>query len=219
MQAFDFYTSLYTDYGLPKEFDFISRFRSGEMPLGIADFTTFNVLAVSAPEIRGLWDFTFIPGTPVIGADGQPALDRSAHSQGASCMMVATDSEATKQQAWAFMKWWVGRDAQVRFGREIEAVLGASARYPTANRQALRELSWSSYHMGILEEAMREAVGFREVAGGYYTARNITNAVRRVINNKTDPRETILDYARLIDKEIASKRREFGLSVAKGAGE
>ena len=111
--------------------------------------------------------------------------------------------------------------AQVRsrFGREIEAVLGASARYPTANRQALRELSWSSYHLGILEEAMREAVGFREVAGGYYTARNITNAVRRVINNKTDPRETILDYARLIDKEIASKRREFGLSVAKGAGE
>ena len=219
VQAFDFYTSLYTDYGLPKEFDFISRFRSGEMPLGIADFTTFNVLAVSAPEIRGLWDFTFIPGTPVIGADGQPALDRSAHSQGASCMMVATDSEATKQQAWAFMKWWVGRDAQVRFGREIEAVLGASARYPTANRQALRELSWSSYHLGILEDAMREAVGFREVAGGYYTARNITNAVRRVINNKTDPRETILDYARLIDKEIASKRREFGLSVAKGAGE
>ena len=60
--AFDFYTALYTDYGLPQEFDFISRFRSGEMPLGIADFTTYNFLTVSAPEIRGLWDFAPHPG-------------------------------------------------------------------------------------------------------------------------------------------------------------
>ncbi|NLW21192.1 MAG: extracellular solute-binding protein [Clostridiales bacterium] len=219
VQAFDFYTALYTDYGLPMEFDFISRFRSGEMPLGIADFTTFNVLAVSAPEIRGLWDFTRIPGTPFTGPDGQPGLNRAAHSQGASCMMVATEDEAVKEQAWAFMKWWVSKDAQVRFGREIEAVLGASARYPTANIQALRELSWSARHLVILEEAMREAVGFREIAGGYYTARNITNAVRRVINTNSDPRETILDYARLIDKEIESKRREFGLYQQRGAGD
>ena len=217
VQAFDFYTSLYTDYGLPKEFDFISRFRSGEMPLGISDFTTYNFLAVSAPEIRGLWDFTLIPGTMVMDENGKEALDRSAHSQGASCMMIANEDKAVREQAWEFMKWWVSKDSQVRFGREIEAVLGASARYPTANTQALRELSWSADQLLILEEAMADAVGFREVAGGYYTARNMTNAVRKVINKLVDPRETILDYARLIDKEIEKKRLEFGLSVPKGA--
>ena len=41
--------------------------------------------------------------------------------------------------------------------------------------------------------------------------RNITNAVRKVINKRVDPRETLLDYARLIDKEIMMKRQEFGL--------
>ncbi|NCB34783.1 MAG: hypothetical protein EOM58_01940, partial [Clostridia bacterium] len=61
---------------------------------------------------------------------------------------------------------------------------------------------------------MREAVGFREIAGGYYTARNITNAVRKVINKRVDPRETLLDYARLIDKEIMMKRQEFGLPIS-----
>jgi ABC-type glycerol-3-phosphate transport system substrate-binding protein len=217
VQAFDFYTALYTDYGLPKEFDFISRFRSGEMPLGISDFTTYNFLAVSAPEIRGLWDFTLIPGTAAPDENGKETLDRSAHSQGASCMMIANEDKAVRKQAWEFMKWWVSKDSQVRFGREIEAVLGASARYPTANTQALRELSWSADQLLILEEAMAEAVGFREVAGGYYTARNMTNAVRKVINKLVDPRETILDYARLIDKEIEKKRLEFGLPVPKGA--
>ncbi len=217
VQAFDFYTSLYTDYGLPKEFDFISRFRSGEMPLGISEFTTFNALAVSAPEIRGLWDFTFIPGTPAENAQGGARIDRSVHSQGSSCMMIASDSDARKQQSWAFMKWWVSKDTQVRFGREIEAVLGSSTRYPTANTQALRELSWSAAQLKVLEEAMKEAVGFREIAGGYFTGRNITNAVRKVINEKVDPRETILDYARLIDREIQKKRLEFGLSPGKGA--
>ena len=36
------------------------------------------------------------------------------------------------------MKWWVSTDSQVRFGREMESVLGASARYQTANTEALR---------------------------------------------------------------------------------
>ena len=217
VQAFDFYTSLYTDYGLPKEFDFISRFRSGEMPLGISDFTTYNLLAVSAPEIRGLWDFTMIPGTVRPDGKGGQEINRAAHSQGASCMMVATEDKAVRDKAWTFMKWWVSKDTQVRFGREIEAVLGSSARYPTANLQALRELSWSAEHLLVLEEAMADAVGFREIAGGYYTSRNITNAIRKVINQRTDPRETILDYARLIDKEIDKKRQEFGLPAGQGA--
>ena len=217
VQAFDFYTALYTDYGLPQEFDFLSRFRSGEMPLGISDFTTYNFLMVSAPEIRGLWDFALIPGTWARDAGGQAVLNRSAHSQGASCMMVKNHDPAVRQQAWEFMKWWTGKEAQVRFGREIEAVLGASARYPTANVEALAQLSWSARHLMILEAGMADAVGFREIAGGYYTARNITNAVRKVINSRVDPRETLLDYARLIDKEIAAKRREFGLPVPQGA--
>ena len=47
--------------------------------------------------------------------------------------MIASDDEDTKQRAWEFMKWWASSDTQVRFGREIEALLGSSARY--ANRK------------------------------------------------------------------------------------
>lgn len=211
VQAFDTYTSLYNDYGLPTVFDFVSRFRSGEMPIGISEYTTYNTLAVSAPEIKGLWDFSIIPGTYRQDENGEMILDNSVHSQGTGCMMIATDDEALKQRAWTFMKWWVSADSQVRFGREIEAVLGSSARYATANQVALKQLSWNSSQLKVLEAAVEKAVGFREVAGGYYTSRHITNAIRKVINEKSDKRETIVDYARTINEEIIKKRNEFGL--------
>ena len=225
VEAFKRYTSLYNDYGLPLIFDFVSRFRSGEMPIGIFDYTTFNTLNVSAPEIRGLWEIAVMPGTaktdengqPLLDENGQPVIDHAGHTQGACCMMIATDDEAIKAQAWAFMQWWVSTDAQVRFGREIEAILGSSARYATANIAAIEQLAWSEDQLDVIREQMKVAIGFREVAGGYYTTRHITNAVRKVTNEKTDPRETLLDYARTINEEIVKKREEFGLPVPEEA--
>ena len=207
--AFELYTSLYNDYGLPMVFDFVSRFRSGEMPLGVASYSVYNRLVVSAPEIRGLWDFTLFPGT--LREDG--SIDRSVHSQGVCCMMIATEDQAVKDDAWTFMKWWVSTDVQVRFGRELESVLGSSARYATANRDSLDQLAWSADQLSVLKEQMASTVGFREIAGGYSTTRHMTNAIRRVINDKDDVRETILSYARTINEEITVKRREFGLPV------
>lgn len=54
---------------------------------------------------------------------------------------------------------------------------------------------------------------FLQVAGGYYTERHITNAIRKVMNNNEDPRETILDYVITINKELSNKREEFGLKT------
>ena len=210
--AFKLYTSLYNDYGLPTVFDFVSRFRSGEMPIGLFPYSTYNTLVVSAPEIRNLWNFTLFPGTEVLRS-GRTEIDRSVHSQGLCCMMIATDDEKVKNNAWEFMKWWVSADTQVRFGREIESILGSSARYSTANTEALRQLAWSAPQLRVLEEQMASTVGFPEIAGGYSTTRHMTNAIRRVINTKEDARETLLTYARTINDEIRIKRNEFGLSV------
>lgn len=213
VNAFETYTRFFTDYGLPKEYDFASRFRSGEMPIGIADYTTYNTLVVSAPEIRGLWDFTLMPGIEKTDASGTTYIDRSVHSWGNCCMMIKTDNEVKKQNAWEFMKWWADTATQVRFGRELESVLGSSARYATANTEAFEQLSWSADQIEVLREQWDWTVGFREIAGGYYTSRHITNAVRKVMNDKEDPRETLLDYARTINEEITKKRIEFGMPV------
>ena len=252
IKAFKTYTSLYNNYGIPLVYDFMSRFRTGEMPVGIANYTTYNTIVVGAPEIRNLWDFTYIPGT--YKADG--TLDRSNIAGGVCTVMIKNGitlddldlsslpdlayssfsgsifedgaipgidqktwnkvmaNEQVQHDAWTFMKWWVSKDIQVRYGREMEALLGASARYATANTEALKELSWNSRQIEVLEKSLDETVGVPEVPGSYFTPRHVVNAARRVVNMKDDPRETLIDYTRKINEELTRKRQEFGLPVA-----
>lgn len=213
IQAFDDYIRYFNDYGLPTVYDAVSRFRSGEMPIIISAYSTYNTLMVSAPEIRGLWDFTLIPGTEYTDENGETYIDRSDFITGSATMMIATEDEDIKQKSWEFMKWWAQPDTQVRFGREIESLLGSSARYATANRDAFENLSWSADDIKVLSAQWDETVGIREVPGGYYTGRHISNAIRKVINDKDDSRETIIDYSIKIDEEITKKRIEFGMPV------
>ncbi|MDD6805155.1 MAG: extracellular solute-binding protein [Lachnospiraceae bacterium] len=213
VKAFDDYVKYFNDYGLPTIYDFVSRFRSGEMPIGIAAYSTYNTLMVSAPEIRGLWDFTVIPGTERTAPDGTKYIDRSDFITGSATMMIKTEDDKIRNDSWEFMKWWASKDTQVRFGREIEALLGSSARYATANKEAFSQLAWSADDIAVLSEQWDATRGIREVPGGYYTGRHISNAIRKVINDKDDSRETIIDYSIKIDEEIVKKRKEFGLPV------
>lgn len=207
VKAFEMHTRFFTHYKLPTLYNFVNRFRSGEMPIGISSYNAYNTLVVFAPEIRGLWDFTLIPGT--VKEDG--TIDRSANSWGTCSMMLQASDN--KDKAWTFMKWWADAETQVRFGRELESVMGSSARYATANVDAFEGLAWSSKQMKVLKEQWAWTRGTPEVPGSYYTSRHLVNAIRKVVTANEDPRETLLDYARTINEELTKKRKEFGLSV------
>lgn len=207
IEAFEFYVKFYTNHDQPKEYAFADRFRSGEMPIGIASFSLYNTLAVFAPELKGMWSFALIPGT--VQADG--SIDHTSYSSGNCSMMLKAESEETKQNAWAFMKWWASTDVQTRFGREMESILGASGRYATANVEAFENLAWSQRELTVLQAQREQTRSNNEVPGGYYTTRQVINAIRRVVNNSEIPRETLLDYNQAINDEIAKKRKEFGL--------
>jgi ABC-type glycerol-3-phosphate transport system substrate-binding protein len=186
-------------------YDFVNRFRTGEMPLGFADYTNFNTLEVFAPEIRGLWGFARMPG--LRKSDG--SIDRSV-STGTLASMIFSNAKRS-ELAWEFLKWWVSSETQLRFGRELESVMGAAARYPTANYNAFRRLSWGAEQMAVLTEQRSWTIGTPEVPGGYYVGRHISNAVRRILNEGEDTRETLLDYTITINDELIKKRKEFGL--------
>lgn len=208
IEAFEFYVKFYTNHGQPSEYTFADRFRSGEMPIGIAGFGLYNTLAVFAPELKGLWSFGILPGT--VQTDG--TVDHTSYASGSCSMMLKTDDQTTKANAWEFLKWWSSTDVQTRFGREMESVLGASGRYATANVSAFENLAWSQKELAVLTAQRQQTQSNREVPGGYYTARQVINAIRRVVNKSEIPRETLLDYNQAINDEIIKKRKEFGLS-------
>ncbi len=210
--AFKEFCEYYTDYRLERELSIDQRFRTGESPIVIADFTLYNQLQVSAPDIKGLWGFTKVPGT--IKEDG--SVDYSVSNTGTAAIILKQSKE--QEAAWKFMKWWVSSDIQTQYGREMEALMGAAARYPSANIEAFEKLPWPSDDFEALKEQFKWVKGVPQVPGGYYSWRNVQNAFYKVVvaedKNKMQPREALTEYVRYINDEITFKRREFGLPTA-----
>ncbi len=217
INTFRKYCEYYTDYKLDKATSVEERFRTGESPIIISDYTTYNNLQVSAPDIVGLWDFTVVPGT--VQADGSVN-----HATGASGLADIIMS-ATKQpdEAWEFLKWWTSAETQTLYGREMESLMGASARVATANKEALANLSWPMKDYKALVQQMEQVEGIPQVPGGYYTWRNVNNAfydiTTNTATNNTTPREALMDKIYYINAEISYKRAEFGLPVAEDMAE
>ncbi len=203
--AFKQWSSNYVDYDMPISYDFANRFRTGEMPLAIADYTNYNYLSVFAPEIKGLWSFTVVPG--YVDEDGN--IDHSVSAWETASIIMATSDK--QEEGWEFLKWWMSADTQTDYGNEIENVLGVSGRVATANMEALSNLPWSSSDYNTLMSQMQWVKAIPQIPGSYYLERNIKNAFYSVYNDSDDPREALQDIVNVINDEITSKRKEFGL--------
>lgn len=209
MQAFKMWTDFYTSYKLEISADFTNRFRTGEMPIGVADYTVYNTLAVFAPEINGQWGFAALPG--IRQEDG--SVNHTSASYVGTTMMLENSKE--KEASWEFMKWWSSTETQVNYGRALEGIMGAAARYNTANLEAVGQLPWESDNYDELIKQYERSTTVPEVPGSYITSRQVDYALRAVINEGQSPREALYFYVRAINEELTIKRTEFGLTTRK----
>ena len=210
VNTFKEYCEYYTDFKLDKETSVEERFRTGECPIIIADYTVYNNLVVSAPDIAGLWDFVPVPGT--VREDG--SIDRSTGCTGLASIIMA-DTQYP-EACWEFLKWWTSADIQTQYGREMESLMGSAARVPTANLEAFANMPWPIDDYEALLEAFDWVKGIPQVPGGYYSWRNVNNAFYTV-TTETDtasPREELMDKVIYINAEINYKRQELGLPIA-----
>lgn len=209
VNTFKQYCEFYTDYGLDKTTSVEERFRTGECPIIIGDYTIYNNLEVSAPDIAGLWDFTMVPGT--VKEDG--TIDHSVGCTGLASMIMA-DTEYP-DECWQFIKWWTDADVQTLYDREMESLMGSAARVATANKDAFERMPWPVDTYENLAKAFTWVDGIPQVPGGYYSWRNVNNAFYTV-TTETDtasPREELMDKVLYINDEIRYKRIEFGLPI------
>ncbi|HOO05277.1 MAG TPA: extracellular solute-binding protein [Ruminococcus sp.] len=207
VQSFEEWTDFYTKYSFDQTYDAFSRFRTGEYPILIANYTFFNQLTVASPEIKGLWDFCQVPGT--LREDG--TISHAANSNGAGAVIFK--KVKNKQNAWEFIKWFTEADTQVQYGTQIEGLLGTMGRFDTANLEALSELSWSHSEYDRLKDQQDELVEIPVIPSSYAVTRNIMNAFREVVNELENPRDTLVWYNRDINDEITRKRENLGLDT------
>ena len=203
--VFSYFTELYTDRDYPVSFDFYNRFRTGEMPIGIASYSQYNSLAVAAKEISGLWGMAPIPGTKVNGVINNT-------SAGGGTGSVILNQSRHKRAAWEFLKWWTSADVQYRYSTDIESILGAAERQTTANIEALTRLSWAEDDRVALLKQWENVTEIPEVPGSYYTVRSLDQAFWSVYNNGQNPRSALLKWSSEADAEIKRKRTEYGLN-------
>ncbi len=205
IEAFRDCTEFNTKYSLPITYDALNRFRTGEFPFIVASYTFCNNLAVGAPEIKGLWDMTSIPGT--IRADG--TMSKAQVSTGTASIMLK-DCE-NKEAVYDFMAWWVSGQTQADFGNKIEARLGQGGRYSTANQEAFKQLSWTTDEQTSIINAWNHVTDTPKIPGDYYITRMVNNAYRAVVYQGQNPREALLRYSGEMDKEIQRKRVEYNV--------
>ena len=201
-EAFVEWVNFYDLYGLDLTYDFYSRFRTGEMPLGISSYTMYNQLYAAAPEIRGLWKMAPIPGTPT-----EEGITRAQGGSGTAAFILKETEHP--EESWEFIKWWTGAEAQARYSRDIESAMGVAGRYATANIEAFATLDWSDEEYSVLMEQWMQVEEIPEAVGGYYLARGLDNAFREAVQEGRDPREALLTWNKSINNEIQRKREEF----------
>ena len=210
MEAFKWFTDLFTVHGLEVQADFNNRFRTGEMPVGITDYTAYCTLEIFAPEIKGLWSFSPFPGTEK--EDG--TIDNTYVCD--TVQTVIMKGAKNKDAAWEFVKWWNSTKSQLSYANTLESIMGAAARYPAADPDVIRQLPWSNKELEELLSQYQSLNGMPAVPGYYMNTRMISYAFEDVVADLSSPRETLYLNIRDIDKELTKKRTEFGLSIAEG---
>lgn len=199
VQAFEQWTDFYSKYSFEQSYDAFSRFRTGEYPILISNYTFSNQLSAAAPEIKGLWDMCQVPGT--LQSDG--TVSHAANSNGSGAVIF--ESAKNKQNAWEYIKWFTEKDTQVKYGTQAEGLLGTLGRFDTANVEALKELSWSEDEYRRLADQQEELEEIPIIPSSYAVTRNIMNAFREVVNEAENPRDTLIWYNRDINEEIERK--------------
>lgn len=199
-------TELYTSYGIPVTASFYNRFRSGEMPMGIGSFNDYMSIMVAAPELSGKVAIAPLPG--IEKENGE--IDRSVGNiTGQSTIILSSCQQV--DDAWDFVSWWTSDETQTTFGREIEALVGLSARWNSANIHAFESMAWDPDDLEVIQEMWNHYREVPVVLGGYFTSRYLTNAWNSTVISGQNLRDCLEDAVFEINRELETKQEEYGV--------
>ena len=206
VNGFTTLTDLFTVYDMPVDIDnFYQHFRNGDIPIGICDYGTYNLISNAAPELAGSWDISIVPGTEK--EDG--SIDRSTCGCAESTVIFKSDSDREKK-AWEFVKWWSSTEVQSEFGQTMQITYGDEYLWTTANVEAFAQLPLDSAHKQVVLEFAGNVVDVARVPGTYMLEREMSNAFNSIVVNGDSAQSRIDEAVKTIDREIVRKLEEFG---------
>jgi ABC-type glycerol-3-phosphate transport system substrate-binding protein len=204
-------TDLYRTYGLAQHVpNFFNAFRSGAVPIGVSNFATYLQLQVAAPELAGRWDIAPVPGTA--GEDGVIRRDYSADE---TCVMIFANT-AREQEAYAFVKWWLSGETQLRYARDLQRMYGPEFVWNTGNHAAFARMAYPSRHRQVILEQWQWQKETLRHPASYILEREVSNAWIDIVVNGARFQPRIDDALLAANREMRRKLTEFGYIDADG---
>jgi ABC-type glycerol-3-phosphate transport system substrate-binding protein len=199
-------TDLFTIYDLPADIpNFYQHFRSGDLPIGIADYTVYSMLVNAAPEIADSWNISVIPGT--VDENGEVLRYSSG---GAESTVLFNSTEEREEKAWEFMKWWASAEVQAEFGQTLQISYGDDYMWNTANLEAFSQLPWDSKDKQVIIDQSKWVLEAPRILGTYMLERELSNAFVDIAINGKNLRTRIDKAVKVINRETERKLEEFG---------
>ncbi|MBQ8431581.1 MAG: extracellular solute-binding protein [Clostridia bacterium] len=212
LNAFETMCDMFTQFSFPYKYDAANRFRTGEMPIIISNYTSlYNKLKVYATEIEGCWTFVPVPGYEHTDENGNTYLNNESVANVDATVMIS--GVKNKPAAWEYIKWYTGAACQVAYANEMVAIIGDSAKHPTANRVALESMPWTREEYEEVSKQYENLASVPNYPGYYIIDRYTDFAFLSAYNDDADPSTEILSYINTINKEITRKREEFKLET------
>ena len=115
--------------------------------------------------------------------------------------------------AWAFLQWQTSASVQANYGNKMVALIGPSAKYHAANKNAIKDLSWTASERAAIEDQMEHMSSIVNYPGSYIKDRYMKFAFLEVVNEGADAVEALSQYIDAMNSEITRKRQEFGLAT------
>lgn len=206
-------TELFTLYDFPVDIpNFYQHFRNGDLPIGIADFNSYNLILNAAPEIANSWEIALIPGV----VDEETGEVYRYMSGGAESTVMFASNEEREQQAWQFMEWWSSAKVQAEFGQMLQIMYGDEYIWPTANLEAFGMLPYPTAHKNIIMEQAENILEAPRLLGSYMLERELSNAFNDIVVNGDTLRSRVDDMTKTVDRETRRKLEEFGYIDSEG---
>ncbi len=217
VDGFTTLTDLFTVYDMPVNVDnFYQHFRNGDLPIGITDLGTYNMINNAAPELEGSWTIAPVPGTPIYNADGELLkIDRSTCGCAESTVIFKSDAQR-EAMAWEFIKWWSSTEVQADFGITLQVTYGDEYLWNTANVEAFSQLPLDADHKEVVQEFAKNVVDVARVPGTYMLEREMSNAFNSIVVDGENAQTRIDEAVKIINREIKRKLEEFGFTDSEG---
>ncbi len=213
IDGFTALTDLFTLYGMPVNVDnFYQHFRNGDLPIGVADYGTYNLLTNAAPELANTWSIAPPPG--VLQEDG--SIMNATCGNAESTVMFKINDEERKQRAWEFMKWWASTEVQSEFGQIIQITYGDEYMWASANLDAFMQLPWDTSDKRIIVEAAKNVIDVARIPGTYLLEREMSNAFNNITVDGDTAQTRIDEAVKTVNREVERKLIEFGFIDEQG---